>query len=226
MLSVPCCPYHFVQYHLVRSQLRLVTSPHHAIGPNALNVTPYEYRYLTKHKNRWSVASLLIVKCILNAGSGTTVVIWLPIEKQTKESVRHDVIYCVGLGHMFLLLGCGPYVSIVWLWTICFYYVALGHMFLLCVCMCIYVCVCVYVYVCVYVCVCVCVYVCVSMYVHAFACKLETSWPYPQLVFVHVWVCVCMYACMDACMYACIYVCMYDCTYVCVWAWNRLTIHD
>src|SRR6218665_53465 len=33
---------------------------------------------------------------------------------------------------MFLLFGCGPYVSIVWLWTICFYCVALDHMFLLC----------------------------------------------------------------------------------------------
>src|SRR6218665_235190 len=74
--------------------------------------------------------------------------------KQTKESVRHDVIYCVGLGHMFLLCGalwlwticfycvalghmfllCGvrPYVSIVWRWAICFYCVAFGHMFLLC----------------------------------------------------------------------------------------------
>ena len=37
-------------------------------------------------------------------------------EAQTKESARRYVIYCVGLGHMFLLVGCGrgarPYVSI------------------------------------------------------------------------------------------------------------------
>jgi len=38
----------------------------------------------------------------------------LPIESQTKESARRYVIYCVRLGHMFLLVGCGPYVSIVW----------------------------------------------------------------------------------------------------------------
>src|SRR6218665_214838 len=40
------------------------------------------------------------------------------LEKQTKESARHYVIYCVRLGHMFLLVGCGrgarPYVSIMW----------------------------------------------------------------------------------------------------------------
>src|SRR6218665_3356934 len=40
--------------------------------------------------------------------------------------------YYVPVGHMFLLFGCGPYVSIVWRSTICFYCVALGHMFLLC----------------------------------------------------------------------------------------------
>src|SRR6218665_2176458 len=44
--------------------------------------------------------------------------------------------YCVALGHMFLLCGARPYVSIGWLWAwgwaICFYYVALGQMFLLC----------------------------------------------------------------------------------------------
>jgi len=38
------------------------------------------------------------------------------LEAQTKESARRYVIYCVGLGHMFLLAGCGrgarPYVSI------------------------------------------------------------------------------------------------------------------
>src|SRR6218665_2467047 len=33
--------------------------------------------------------------------------------------------------HMFLLCGCGPYVSIGWLWPICFYCVAVDHMFLL-----------------------------------------------------------------------------------------------
>src|SRR6218665_2052459 len=60
-------------------------------------------------------------------------------EAQTKESARRYVIYYVGLGHMFLLVGCGrgarPYVSIGWLWAwgsaICFYYVPLGHMFVL-----------------------------------------------------------------------------------------------
>src|SRR6218665_2128106 len=71
----------------------------------------------------------------------------LPPPKQTKESARRDdhmfllsgalllwtiCFYCVALGHMFLLYGCGPYVSIVWRSAICFYCVALGHMFLLC----------------------------------------------------------------------------------------------
>src|SRR6218665_2234369 len=46
--------------------------------------------------------------------------------------------YYVALGHMFLLCGARPYVSIGWLWAwgsaICFYYVALGHMVLLCGC--------------------------------------------------------------------------------------------
>src|SRR6218665_3512070 len=41
----------------------------------------------------------------------------------------------VGLGHMFLLCGAGPYVCIGWLWAwgsaIWFYYVPLGHMFVL-----------------------------------------------------------------------------------------------
>src|SRR6218665_2934648 len=90
---------------------------------------------------------------------------------QTKESARRYVIYCVGLGHMFLLVGCGrgarPYVSIMCRWVICLYWlavgVALGHMFLLCVCVCVYVCVYVYMYVCVYVYVYMCVYVCVCV---------------------------------------------------------------
>src|SRR6218665_578927 len=93
------------------------------------------------------------------------------------------------LGHMFLLCGARPYVSIGWLWAwgsaIWFYYVPLGHMFLLvgcgrgarpyvsivcvyvcvCVCVCVYVCVCA----CVYVCVCVCVYVCVTICFHRLA---------------------------------------------------------
>src|SRR6218665_3156367 len=59
--------------------------------------------------------------------------------------------YCVALGHMFLLVGCGrgarSYVSIMCRWAICLYWLAVGvapgHMFLLCVC--------VYVYMCVYV---------------------------------------------------------------------------
>src|SRR6218665_2262121 len=85
--------------------------------------------------------------------------------------------YCVALGHMFLLCGTRPYVSIGWRWAICFYYVPLGHMFLLVGCgrgarpyvsiVCVYVymcvCVCVYVYVFMCVCVCVCVYVCVCV---------------------------------------------------------------
>src|SRR6218665_394168 len=45
--------------------------------------------------------------------------------KQTKESARRYVIYCV------TLCSCGPYVSIVWGSAICFYYGALGQMFLL-----------------------------------------------------------------------------------------------
>src|SRR6218665_1829899 len=64
----------------------------------------------------------------------------LPISKQTKESARRYVIYCVRLGHMFVLVGCGrgarPYVSIMRRWAICLYWLAvgvgLGHMFLLC----------------------------------------------------------------------------------------------
>src|SRR6218665_286521 len=54
-----------------------------------------------------------------NASSG------IRAARNTKESARRD-------DHMFLLVGCGPYVSIVWLWTICFYCVAVDHMFLLC----------------------------------------------------------------------------------------------
>src|SRR6218665_2551562 len=85
--------------------------------------------------------------------------------------------YCVALGHMFLLFGCGPYVSIMCRWAICFYWLAvgvgLGHMFLLCaagpyvsiVCVYVYMCVCVYMCMCVCMCVCVCVcmYVCVCV---------------------------------------------------------------
>src|SRR6218665_1274606 len=61
--------------------------------------------------------------------------------------------YCMTLGHMFLLCGARPYVSIGWLWAwgwaICFYYAALGHMFVLVGCgpyvyiVRVYVCVCV-----------------------------------------------------------------------------------
>src|SRR6218665_3711040 len=75
-----------------------------------------------------------------------SVVVCVQPPKQTKESARRD-------DHMFLLFGCGPYVSIVALdhmfllcgrrpyvsivcdhmfLTICFYCVTLGHMFLLC----------------------------------------------------------------------------------------------
>src|SRR6218665_1942625 len=62
------------------------------------------------------------------------------LEKQTKESARRYVIYCVRLGHMFVLVGCGrgarPYVSIMRRWAVCLYWLAvclgLGHMFLLC----------------------------------------------------------------------------------------------
>src|SRR6218665_1980666 len=67
--------------------------------------------------------------------AGAGVVVLLQDEKQTKESVRRYVIYCVALGHMFLLCGARPYVSIVCRSAICFYCVALGHMFY-CVCVC------------------------------------------------------------------------------------------
>src|SRR6218665_2612290 len=44
----------------------------------------------------------------------------------------------VGLGHMFLLVGCGrgagPYVCIGWLWAICFYYVGLWTICFYCMC--------------------------------------------------------------------------------------------
>src|SRR6218665_188239 len=79
------------------------------------------------------------------------------LEAQTKESARSadkrpSPGYCVAicfyyaaLGHMFVLAGCargaGPYVSIGWLWAICFY----------CACVCVYVCVCM--------CICMCVYI-------------------------------------------------------------------
>src|SRR6218665_2335287 len=89
----------------------------------------------------------------------------------------------VGLGHMFLLCGARPCVSIGWLWTwrwaICFYWlavgVALGHMFVLVGCgpyvsivrvyvyMCVCMCICMCVYICVYMCVCMCVCVCFHM---------------------------------------------------------------
>src|SRR6218665_3274163 len=100
----------------------------------------------------------------------------LGLPRQTKESARCDGAARLLYGHMFLLCGARPYVSIGWLWAwgsaICFYWLAvgvgLGHMFLLvgcghgagpyvsigwlwagrwaicfyCVCMCICVCVC------------------------------------------------------------------------------------
>ena len=96
---------------------------------------------------------------------GSSVVGKGPLEKQTKESARRD-----GAAAAWLL--CGPYVSIVWLWIICFYWLAvgvgLGHMFLLCDCgpyvsivwrsaICFYC-------VCVCVCVCACVCVCDHMF--------------------------------------------------------------
>src|SRR6218665_3679340 len=59
----------------------------------------------------------------------------------------------VGLGHMFLLCGARSYVSIGWLWAICFY----------CACVCVYVCVCMCICMCVYMCVYVCMYVCVCV---------------------------------------------------------------
>ena len=84
------------------------------------------------------------------------------VEKQTKESARRYAIYCVGLGHMFLLAGARPYVSIGWLWAwrwaICFY------------------CVCVYVYMCV--CVCVYVYVCVCVFLGLRHHREGTCWRY------------------------------------------------
>src|SRR6218665_1510031 len=79
--------------------------------------------------------------------TSSLVVIRRQAPAQTKESARRDkrpspgycvaiCFYCVGLGHMFLLCGARPYVSIGWLWAwgsaLCFYYVALGYMFLLC----------------------------------------------------------------------------------------------
>src|SRR6218665_2955508 len=67
--------------------------------------------------------------------------------------------YYAALGYMFVLVGCGPYVSIV--------------------CMCI--CVCVYGYICM--CICICVYVCVYVYVCVFFIGLlhhseGTCWRY------------------------------------------------
>src|SRR6218665_3294762 len=102
---------------------------------------------------------LFIIGVGFGGSLGTSVVIRRQPEKQTKESARRDGAAVARLlcGHMFLLCGCGPYVSIVWRWAICFYWLAVGHMFLLCVYMCI--CVCVYVYVYMYVCICVRVYV-------------------------------------------------------------------
>src|SRR6218665_4153460 len=74
--------------------------------------------------------------------------------------------YYVGLGHMFLLCGAGPYVCIGWLWAICFY------------CACICVCVYVYMYVCVYMCVYVCMYVCVCVFIGLPHRSEETCWRY------------------------------------------------
>src|SRR6218665_2276848 len=89
--------------------------------------------------------------------------------------------WCLYSNHY--LCGCGPYVSIMCRWAICFYWlavgVALGHMFLLCVCvymyMCVCMCICVCVYVCVYMCVCVCMYVCVCVCDHMFSLTMEPS---------------------------------------------------
>src|SRR6218665_1556120 len=65
------------------------------------------------------------------------VVVRRGLPAQTKESARRGAsqsaicFYCLAVYHMFLLFGCGPYVSIVWRSTIWFYCVALDHMFLL-----------------------------------------------------------------------------------------------
>src|SRR6218665_2059598 len=76
---------------------------------------------------------LFIIGVGFGGSLGTSVVIRRQPEEQTKESARRDGGAAAWLlcGHMFLLCGCGPYVSIMWGSAICFYYVALGHMFLL-----------------------------------------------------------------------------------------------
>src|SRR6218665_1439028 len=89
--------------------------------------TAFSPRLLSTSAGMLSIPSVLLLFISLMAARTSSVVVLLPIPKQTKESARRDVIYCVAL------CGCGPYVSIVWLWTICFYCVGLGHMFLLCV---------------------------------------------------------------------------------------------
>src|SRR6218665_17454 len=111
-----------------------------------------------------------------------TVVGKRPPPEQTKESARRDGGAAAWLlyGHMFLLYGPRPYVSIMRRWAVCFYWlavgVALGHMFLLCMCIC--VCVYVYMYVCVYMCVYVCMYVCVCVCVTICFHREGTCWRY------------------------------------------------
>src|SRR6218665_3276591 len=59
-------------------------------------------------------------------------------DKRIGQKRRQKTVARLLCGHMFLLCGAGPYVSIGWLWAwgsaICFYYAALGHMFVLAGC--------------------------------------------------------------------------------------------
>src|SRR6218665_3144791 len=97
--------------------------------------------------------------------------------KQTKESARSAdkrpppgycmaiCFYCMTLGHMFLLCGARPYVSIgrLWAWSsaICFYCVYAYVYICVCVCVYVYMCVCMCICMCVYMCMCICVCMCV-----------------------------------------------------------------
>src|SRR6218665_2472 len=139
------------------------------------------------------------------------------LEKQTKESARRYVIYCVPLGHMFLLVGCGrgarPYGSIMWRSAICFYWLAvgvgLGHMFLLCGAR-------------AYVCIgwlwawrwAICFYWLAVRVALGYMFVLVGCGPYVSIVRVYVYMGVCVYVYMYVCVYMCVYVCMYVC--VCV----------
>src|SRR6218665_790712 len=116
-LSVLTYSYHILPLRKSLSRLSIVN------GQHSMHVNPKRTRWFL---GVWDLVRLgrRRVSLLKNNLFRSPSVVGRPqLEKQTKESVRRYVIYCIGQKH--LLLGAS-------LSTICFYCVALGHMFLLC----------------------------------------------------------------------------------------------